>query len=127
MRYVVLSAGKVTGWTSRPNASSNIPEQATSPRWEAYILGVSLKSRIIDIERVAIERISALVPSIKSIEIVNFMIEIWPALNVLLLDANMTLAKDIGDYAQAKITEMEGATQEVIDAYDPDTDPSWPI
>ena len=74
----------------------------------------------------AITRISAAVPALNSMDMVEFMVSLWPMLDTASAPAEITQARDIYQIAKTTIQTIDTLTQVELDAFDAETSPSWP-
>ena len=104
-------------------AAGNTPEPEFT---ESEILDNARSAKVKLIKTEALSRISTAVPALNTLDMVAFMVDLWPMLNTASANADITLAKDTYVYTKTKIIQAQGATQQQLDAYDPLTDTGWP-
>ena len=73
-----------------------------------------------------IARIAAEVPALNSMEMVEFMVSLWPMLDTGSAPANILAARDIYQVAKSTLTAIDGMDQVALDAFDAATSPAWP-
>ena len=104
-------------------ADGNTPEPEFT---EAEILDNARRDKVNLIKTEALTRINTAVPALSTLDMVAFLVDLWPMLDTASANADITLAKDTYVYAKTKITQAKGATQTQLDDYDPTTDLGWP-
>ena len=74
----------------------------------------------------AVGRIAAQVTAWDSLQVIQSIVELWPAIDTTKLSAAHLAARDIYVYAKSKIAAAQAADLAQLEAYDPATDQGWP-
>ena len=74
----------------------------------------------------SLDKMSALVPAISTVEMVDLMVTLWPMLNTGAAPADLLSVRDIYIYTKQKLNQLGAATREQLESYDPSTDNGWP-
>lgn len=84
--------------------------------------------KVADTKAEGIARISAQVSALSSMEMVEFMVSMWPMLDTASAPIEINNAKDLYQYTKGKITWLKTTATDVeVATYDPVTDLGWPI
>ena len=90
-------------------------------------LGIERKAMIAAIREESMSRITATIPALDTIAMVELIVELWPMMNNAGARDGLKLVRFTHRYARTQIQAMRVATIEEILAYDPATDTGWPV
>ena len=90
-------------------------------------LDATRASKIEVITNEGVSRIALQVPEWDDLETIRLIKSFINLMDFSLATAEQILAKDIHDFARTRIVFARTATQTELDAYDPVTDPNWPV
>ncbi len=115
--------------SQRENAQGEIvnftPEEEAE-RTTQRAVGIK-RRKIQSVRKAAIAKMGAEVAAINSIEMVDFLVALWPMLDTASAPAEMLLVKDIYQYSKQKVNWLRNtATPAEIRAYEPQDDTGWP-
>lgn len=88
-------------------------------------LKVLREQRRREIKAEGLKRISAAVPAINNLVMIDLLRELWPMLNTNAAGADMVLAMNLAVFAKDRLGMVKSATKTQLDTYDAATD-NWP-
>ena len=79
-----------------------------------------------EIKAHALSLLQARIPALESFAMVAFLRTLWPTLTNPESQPDLAYARDVYVYAMDKLAQLETATREQIEGYDPAQDSGWP-
>jgi len=79
-----------------------------------------------EIEAYGLSLLQARIPALESFAMVAFLRTLWPTLMTPESQPDLAYARDVYVYAMDKLTQLETATREQVEGYDPAQDVGWP-
>jgi len=90
-------------------------------------LGIERKAMIAAIREESMSRITAVIPALDTIAMVELILELWPMMDNAGASDDLKLVRFTHRYARTQVQAMRSATIEEVLAYDPTTDTGWPV